>query len=226
MKDLIDQILKSLPLYLTNFGLIFAGPKSFIASKNLSSDDAFGDALLFLGVSVGMSIVMSAPLVPREIDFWLHVSSVAVQMMVIVVLAAMVVRLAWWIVGGRASTRPFFIIYAFYFGVGLVIIAGVQLLSLGFFKTFEPALYGQFLAAIQGRGPMPDMSGDLIPVIALGIYLTGVLTLSIWFFISWGAYRALNGLSRLRSFFAMMIAGVLSWPAMAVSVFVQSAISA
>ena len=225
MKDLIDQILKYLPLYLTNFGSIFVGPKSFIASRNVSSDDAFGDALLFLGVSIALIIVMGAPLFPPGKDLWTHVGSVAIQALVTVSLSAMVVRTAWWIVGGRASARSFFVTYAFFFGVALVIISVVQLLSFGFFKVFEPELFGQFIAATQRRGVMPDMSGDWVPLTALSIYIVGYLIICLWLFIAWGAYRNINGLSKLRSFLALMIAGILTWPVTAITVFVQSAIS-
>ena len=226
MKELIDQILKYLPLYLTNFGAIFAGPKSFIAAKNVSSDDAFSDALLFLGVSMALVIIMGAPLLPPGNDFWTHVGSLAVQVLVMVSLSAMVVRVAWWIVGGRASARCFFVTYSFFFGVALVVFTAVQMLSFGFFKVFEPELFGQFIAAIQRRGDMPDLSGDWVQLTALSIYFVGYLSMCVWFLIAWGAYRNINGLSRLRSFFALIITSILSWPVIAIGVFVQSAISA
>jgi hypothetical protein len=225
MKDLIEKILTYLPQYLTNFGLVFSGPKTFIASKNANADDAFFDAMLFLGVSVALSIIMTAPLQPAGKDLWTHVGSSSVVVLITVVLAATVVRIAWWIVGGRASPQSFFVTYAYFFGVIFVLLIAVQLLSFGFFKVFEPELYRQFIEASQKKQPMPDMSGSSIPLIALSIYGVGYVVLGFWGFLGWGAYRQLNGLGKLRSFGALMITGILTLPVVAVTLLIGAAIS-
>jgi hypothetical protein len=71
MKDLFEQILKYLPHYLTEYGAAFSGPKSFIATKvRADADDAFGEALLFLGISLTLVLLMYMPLLPAGKDFW------------------------------------------------------------------------------------------------------------------------------------------------------------
>ena len=88
---------------------------------------------------------------------------------------ATVIRAAWWIVGGRAPARLFYITYAYFFGVEILVMGTIYLLSMGFFKVFEPGLYRQFLAASQNPQSMPDLSASPIPLIALGIFLSGYI---------------------------------------------------
>jgi hypothetical protein len=226
MKDLIDKVLKYLPQYFTDFGSVFAGPKSFIAAKHVNAaEDAFGEALLFLGISLVLVLLILVPVQPPGKDFWSYAGSNFVLFLIAVPLGATVTRVAWWIVGGRAPARSFFITYAYFIGVIFVILAAVQLLSMGFFKALEPQLYQQFLDAAQKRQSMPDLSQSYVPITALAIFFFGWLTLNIWALIAWGAYRQLNGLGKLRSFTALMIAGLLAFPVLAIIFFVSSAVS-
>jgi hypothetical protein len=226
MKELLDKILKYLPHYLTDFGTAFAGPKSFIAAKlSNAEDDAFAEALLFLGISFALVVLMLMPLQRPGTDFWSVCGTNFITALIGMSLGATVTRVAWWIVGGRAPARLFFIAYAYLIGVVYVILAAVQLLSMGFFKVLDPQLYRQFLDASQKGQSMPDLSQSYIPVTALAIFIFGWLALSIWAFIGWGAYRQLNGLSKLRSFIALLILGILMLPVTAITFFVASAMS-
>jgi hypothetical protein len=224
MKDLIDYILKYLPQYFTDFGSAFSGPKSFIAAKRVDANDGFGEALLFLGISMVLVLLMFAPLQPAGSDFLSYAGANFVTFLIAVPLGAMAIRVGWWLVGGRASARSFFITYAYYFGVVVVMITAVQLLSLGFFKTFEPQLYQQFIVASQKHQSMPDMSQSYIPGTALVVFIFGYLMISIWALIGWGAFRQLTGVGKLRSFAALIISGVLMLPVTAVIFFVARAV--
>src|SRR6266481_7990927 len=91
MKDLFEQILKYLPHYLTEFGAVFSGPKSFIATKvGADAGDAFGEALLFLGISLTLVLLMYAPLLPAGKDFWSFAIPYYVSYIIEIPLAAMV----------------------------------------------------------------------------------------------------------------------------------------
>lgn len=155
MKDLFEHILKYLPHYLMEFGTAFSGPKGFIATKvDTDADDAFGEALLFLGTSLALVLLMNTPLLPAGKDFWSVAVPYVVSHMLTLPLAAMVIRSAWWIVGGRAPTRLFFVTYAYYAGVGILLFSAVDLVCSGLFKTFDPQLYrfrGSSEIAISGR---------------------------------------------------------------------------
>src|SRR6267142_2689657 len=126
MKDLFEHILKYLPHYLMEFGTAFSGPKGFIATKvDTDADDAFSEALLFLGTSLALVLLMNTPLLPAGKDFWSVAVPYFVSHMLTLPLAAMVIRSAWWIVGGRAPTRLFFVTYAYYAGVGILLFSAV-----------------------------------------------------------------------------------------------------
>ena len=157
MKDLFEQILKYLPHYLTEFGAAFSGPKSFIATK-LSTDagDAFGEALLFLGISLSLVLLMYTPLLPAGKDFWNFAIPYYVSYIIEIPLGAMVVRTAWWIVGGRAPARPFFIVYMYYVGVASVLLGAIDLVASGSFKALDPQLYREYSDALQKSQSMED----------------------------------------------------------------------
>jgi len=232
MKDLFEQILKYLPHYLSEFGTAFCGPKSFIATKvNTDAGDAFGEALLFLGTSLALVLLMYTPLLPAGKDF----SSVAIPYFIFYLLtlplAAMVIRSAWWLVGGRAPARSFFITYAYYAGVGIVLLNAIDLVCSGLFKTFDPQLYQEVYESAQKSQSVQDwiQSGLLhrynqsyATFSAAIIDGLGYFVLFIWGLIGWGAYRQLNGLSKLRSFGALLVSWVLSIPVVAVSRFIDA----
>jgi hypothetical protein len=235
MKDLFEQILKYLPHYLTEFGAAFSGPKSFIATKvSADASDAFGEALLFLGISLTLVLLMYAPLQPAGKDFWSFAIPYYVSYVIEIPLAAMAIRAAWWIVGGRASARPFFIAYAYYVGVASVLMGAIDLVGYGFFKTFDPQLYQEYSnAAIQKPQSMEDWvqsHADLlhryaqsyVTLTAAVISGLGNLIVIIWGIIGWGAYRQLNGLSKLRSLVALIISWVLFIPVVLISRFIDA----
>jgi hypothetical protein len=223
MKDLIEKILAYLPQYLTDFGSLFSGPKRFMAQKNTRAEDTFGQSLIFLGVSLVLVVVMTAPLLPAGRDLWTYLGANAVRFLLSVSLAAINLRLAWRIVGGKATVRSFFVTYAYFFSVGVIVFTIFQLLGEGVFKVFEPDLYAQVIEAKLKKQPMPDLSGSSVPLVTLCVFVAGFVFLSVWSFVAWGAYRELNGLSKGRSFVALLITGVFTWPLAAVVFFVWSA---
>jgi hypothetical protein len=234
MKDLFEQILKYLPHYLTEFGAVFSGPKTFIATK-LSADagDAFGEALLFLGISLTLVLLMYLPLLPAGKDFWNFAIPYYVSYLIEIPMGALVVRAAWWIVGGRAPARPFFITYAYYIGVASVLIGAFDLVASGSFKTLDPKLYQEYSDALQKPQSLEDWAqshADLlhryaesyVTLTAALIEGLGTLFIVIWGLIGWGAYRQLNGLSKLRSLAALIISWFLFLPVVFISRFIDA----
>jgi hypothetical protein len=232
MKDLFEQILKYLPHYLTEFGTAFSGPKSFIATKvDTDAGDAFGEALLFLGTSLALVLLMYTPLLPAGKDFWSVAIPYFVSYMLTLPLAALVIRSAWWIVGGRAPARLFFITYAYYAGVGILLLNAFDLVAWGLFKTFDLQLYREYSEAVQKSQSVEDLlqsgllhrfSESYTTLSATIISGLGYFVLFVWGLIGWGAYRQLNGLSKLRSFAALIVSWVLFVPVVLVSRFIDA----
>jgi hypothetical protein len=166
---------------------------------------------------------MTALLLPPGQDLWTYTGATAVAYLLSVSLNAVALRVAWRLVGGKAPVSSFFVTYAYFFGAAVVLLVTVLLLSAGVFKVVEPDLYAQVAKAQLNKQPMPDLSGSSVILISLFISAVGFLCVAVWGFIACGTYRQLNGLSKWRSFIAMMIMGLLSWPVAAVVFFVHSA---
>lgn len=226
MKDLLDKILKYLPEYLTEFGEAFSGPKTFIGQRNVAGDEAFSNALLFLGLSVALVIVMSSPLRPAGKEFWVYVGSTAILTLVTVALFGTAVRIGWWLVGGRANAQSFFVTYSYFFGVVIVVMAGFQLVGIGAIKLFDPILFGKI---VEARAKGQSITGlteseQTTLIVFLSIFGFGFIFSSIWAFIGWGAYRQLNGLGKGRSLAAMFVTGLLQLPLLMVIFLISSAL--
>ena len=225
MKDLIDKILKYLPQYLSDFGYVFASPKRFMAERNSKPEDTLSQSLIFLAISLVLRTIMTAPLLPPGRELWAYTAAEGIRWLLIVCLAAITLHFAWRIVGGRASTRSFFVTYAYFFGVAVLILTAFLLLSEGFFKVCEPDLYAKVIEAKLKKQPMPNVSGGWVHRVSFIILVIGYCFTCVWTWIGWGAYRELNGLNKIRSFFAFMIFGLLSWPMAAIAFFIGRAMS-
>ena len=225
MKDLIEKILTYLPQYIADFGSLLSGPKRFIAEKNATAEDSFEKALLFSAISLVLVVVMFAPLRPAGKDLWTHVGGLAVTSLLAVSLYAVALRLAWRVVGGKATVKSFFVTYAYFFSALFVIFAGFLLLSEGVFKVLEPELHAAVLEAKASKQPMPDLSGTSVPTVSFLILITGYLLATVWGVVAWGSYRALNGLSKGRSFVAFIIMGLFGWIIGAIVFFVASVVT-
>jgi len=213
LKDLIEKILVYLPRYLSDFGSLFTGPKRFIAGENTLAEDALSRALLFLSISLVLVVVGRAPVGPADTQVWATLGSLSVACIVGVSLSAVALRFAWRIVGGKAPFRSFFVTYSYFFGVLLVLLSLFQILGLGVLKFFEKELFEYVAKGDQNQ--IQAQFADGIPAtfwVFLAIFFIGMVVTSVWSFLAWGAYRELNGLSRMRSFLAMMVMGMLSIP--------------
>ena len=222
MKDLIEKILDYLPRYLLVFGVVFSGPKKFIAERRLNAEEEWGNALLFLAISATLVAIVATLTQAAGKDLWSQVAGTALGLLIAVTLGATSVRISWWLVGGRADAQSFFITYAYTFGVVIIIFVAFQVLGVGVFKMLDPDLHAK---ALKKQATESELTSSTVYLVVLAINIVGFLVVSLWGFIAWGAYRQLNGLSKFRSSLALMIQGVLSIPIAAAVFFVVSALT-
>ena len=225
MKELIEKILTCLPQYLADFGALISGPKEFIAQRNTRAEVTLVQSLVFFGVSVGLVVAMTAPILAPEKDFWTFFASRAAGSLLGVALTALSLLFAWRIVGGKAPARSFFVTSAYFFGAPVVVFCTFLLVSAGVFKVFAHDIFKEFMYALVNSQPMPDMAGSSIPMLSLSIVAVGFVVVSVWCFIAWGAYRQLNSLSKSRSFIAALVSGLLSLPIGFIVAFVELAMA-
>jgi len=209
MKEIIEKILAYLPNFLTDFIGVFSRPKSAISKKNIDPEQNFTPSLIFLTISVCISVVMTSTFRPPGADIW---SALAMQTIIVVlqvVLFAASLRLSWFIVGGKARFISFFVTYAYFAGIGAVVFTVFTVFSQAVFKVFDADLYKLVREAQLNNHPTPDVSESIVAMISGGIFIFGILFCTMWGILCWGAYRELNSLSRKRSFLAFFIFGII-----------------
>ena len=203
----VETILHHLLRYLADFGSLVTGPKRFIAQKNTRAEDTFGESLIFLGISLGLGLFLTVSLNLFWGDFWLHTLLHIVTDLLFVSLCAIALRLAWRLVGGKASVRSFFVTYAYFAGTMIVIFYVISLLGEGVFLVFAPDLHYPFFTE-EIEVAFEQSSIFIVAVIIIG---GGMLLLFLWSILAWGAYRVLNGLSKWRSLVAFTIMVPIIW---------------
>ena len=210
MKELIQMILSHVPRYLVDFGLLLSGPKRFIAQRNTKAEKTLNESLIFFGISLSLAVVATMPLMPPETNLWQYLTIRAIMALLIITLSAIALRLAWRLMGGKATVRSFFVTDAYFFGVLSIVLTIFELLYAGVFKVLAPNLYEWIRAGGGGSPPIPDLTDNVFLFVLLPILLTYLLFIVVWPLVTWGAYRELNDLSKSRSFLAFMVTGVFS----------------
>ena len=213
MKDLIDLILRYLPRYFIDLGSLISGPKKFIAGQNIRTPNAINRSLLFLGISLVLVVIGRAPLLSEDASVWTQLAALGIASVIGVALTALALRISWRIVGGKSPFRSFFIVHSYCYGALIIIITIFQLIGLGILKFFNKDLFEALITLNSQKLEvllMDSVPGEYWSFLA--IIIVGFLVASVWGFIAWGAYRELNALSQIRSFFAIVIAGFLTIP--------------
>jgi hypothetical protein len=208
MKDIFEKIIAYLPSYLLALAAAFSGPKTFIGKRQLDTETEWVNALTFLGISTVLVSFGDLALNANAEDLWKLVVSKLILVLLMVAFGAVSVRFSWWLVGGKAPTRSFFIIYAYIAGVLLIIISVANLLALGVLKQLDPTTF----AKIAARQSIKEGVDQTALAISLTIGVAGFLTAEIWGLIAWGAYRILTGNGKFRSAVAFVISSILAVP--------------
>ena len=228
MTDIFRVLVYYIPKYILDLGSLLASPKQFLAGQLGSArddpDTVIGRAFAFLGVSIFLVVTAQAPLLAPGDNLLIRAGSTGIISLIVVSLWAVALRVAWWMVGGRAPTRSFLMVSSYFFGTLLVVISILSLIVEGFVKVFDPEVYSTLQEAAREGKSFWEHSSLLQNVdspvlrIAAWTFALSYAALSLWGFIVWGAYRNLNGLGRWRSFLALIFMGPFAW----VIYFVQS----
>lgn len=215
----MQKIISYLPLYLTEFLALVTGPKRFIRRKKLHEPESLNKALLFLGLSIVLIFIISLPMHPPGKDLWTYLGVYAALFLLAIVLNAACIRLAWFLVGGKAPLMPSVIIYAYYAGVLGFIYIFFFIISDGIIKVHDPDLYNQLIEIAEmdrtkAENTLTDIDvySNKVVMVAFLVRWAAYIVTAVWFFIGWGAFRELNNLSKLRSFFAFLIVSVMYFP--------------
>lgn len=214
MKDFLEKILGYLPAYLRSLLRLVQAPKSFVSELLLREKHQEENALVFLTISFLIQWILKASFVRQE--FYTELAADSAFILVLVLLCGFAIWLAWRVVGGAAKIQKVFVVHFYYSGVLILLFTCWFLAITGTLRAFNASLYAKMLDSVyhadaatffKANGESIIATPGLPPVIFIG--LMAVLT---WTFAGWGAYRQLNGASRLRSLLAAMLFIILWFP--------------
>ena len=203
MKDLADLALSQIPKYVSNFTSLVASPIQFIRSFNPYKDSALSEAFVFLGISLIITFILKAPLLPApdKVNTFAYIAADGVWKVTMVAIVAASMRLAWRIVGGPATFERYLIINCLYFGTFSVL-------------SHMLLLCGHILSSIDRNVHLTGLNKTFALGLTLKalLYVLGFGALFVWCVICWKAYHEVNGplISKAQSATAFILVSLIS----------------
>jgi hypothetical protein len=217
MKELLEKLIGLIPAYFDALFPLVTGPKHFIAERLSSDESAMQKALIFLAVSFLIGWVLKIPL--RREDPLFELGSDGVFVLIYVMTYGGALYLAWCIAGGRAEIQKFLTIHFYYSGVLSLLGTSTYLGTMGTIRAADPGLYKEIYDAAYGGNIAAFFIKNSERLLAssgyrlsLWVQFVGYGVMLTWIFIGWGAYRALNRLSKVRSIMAGLLFLVFCFP--------------
>ncbi|MEH6446286.1 MAG: hypothetical protein V7784_20515 [Oceanospirillaceae bacterium] len=178
-----------------------------------------------MAISIALSVILRIPSLTASTDIWQQLSLHGVTVLIAVSAYSVILRFSWRMVGGKASFKSFFVTYAYFGGVFLIFGLLLEIIKVGAFKTLDLALYEAIVAARLDQTPLPATQNSEAQLLFDTIDITGDLLIIALGWVCWGAYRELNQLSKIRSFFAFLIQACLGWLSFYLAIFIFSGLS-
>jgi hypothetical protein len=225
MNDIVKQLITAIPQYLISFFKLLGSPRELPISQ-LPKDgndlkNTIAEALKFSLISYVLIVVLVS--LKKDVNLDIKRLSVdALETLVNVSLLVCAIYIAWKIFGSSRRFLDYFIIYSYQFGVILIIITLTEIISDGYVRTFDKALYDSLVKYKNPSDFNPQWLHKSSYQVSLGIIGLGYAIAAIWAWIGWGAYRIINNFKRGKSFLVLMVAGVFSWIAIFISVLIAS----
>jgi len=220
MYKIFEQVLRYIPAYLEDLFTLLRAPKTFIASKNQDDlQNNFIKVLIFLGITLTLILFLKASTIESGNFISLYVS-LLIKMLLIVVLFSMAIKLAWYLVGGRAKLKPFIITYGYITGVWLVFYITFNMIGDGVVEVFSD---DKLSRSDIYKGIIKKSHFEKWYIFLISIEVIGSFISLVWYLLCWGAYRQLNNLSKLKSFIAYILSVLFLFPLQFVLYFIGEA---
>lgn len=204
MKDLASLVLSQIPKYISNFASLVSSPIRFIRNYNPYKESALSEAFVFLGISLVITFILKAPLLPApdKVNTFAYIAADGLWKVTMVMIVAASMRLAWRIVGGAATFDRYLIINCLYFGVFSVL-------------SHMLLLCGHYLNTIDRNHYLALSNKTLAVGLALKaiLYVLGFGALFVWCLICWKTYVEINGpsISKSQSVVAFILVLLISF---------------
>jgi membrane protein insertase Oxa1/YidC/SpoIIIJ len=221
MKELFEQILKYLPLYVREFTGLLKGPKSFLRRRfEEGGDNMYRNSLIFAAISFCLIFLLKWGGGAEDATFKvLFIKSIVLDLIGFLVTAIFVV-LAWRIVGSGGRTRSVLTVLAYVLGVLILVQGTFFLAAMGTMRMLDPKQHALMQKMEQARdiddvkvlmeetkktmqdvNPMRKAAAKASQAVAI----VGDLIALSWLILVWGAFRELFGTTKSRSIVAFLI---------------------
>lgn len=223
MEKILREVFYSIPNYIVHFFKTFLKPKSYpysqLSQYESETEIKLGRALGFAFVSFLLVTLINYVRLNNELEaVYPEIFLLSARLLVFIVILSFMIYLGWAIVGSKASYFNYLIIYCYHVGVVTVVFFLVNSVSDGLLNQLEPDLYKQILEFQEAKKKDPNTPFEidnlwqnqnyLICMIILG---AGNLTMFIWTYVGYGAYRKMNQASFGRTLLSLFIVGILTW---------------
>ena len=216
---MVEKLAGLVPAFLDRLLRLAASPTGFLTALEADAAAELKAALAFYLVCIALAVALGQPAAGGGLDARLVPAVLSAGLETLG--AALVILLAWRLVGGRAGFRPLLVASFHVLGVAAIIPALGSLLAYALFTASQPDqadLYREFMArlVLEGAPPadprfQPLQAGSALTT-AMAAY-TGAQLLTLgWVAWCWPGYRALNGVSTRRAVLALVVTLVLSLP--------------
>lgn len=202
MKEVLEQILSQIPEYILNFGKLLAMPIKFMRDHNKGEEPPLTQPFIFLGISLVLTFVIRVPMLQNDVNTLGFIAADALWKIVIILIVAAAMKIAWQIVGGRATFQSLLVANCYYFGV-FSVITHLLLLS---GRYLDPSRVINLVIFREQFTPNA--------IIKTILYSIGFGAIIVWCLVCWGAYHELNGRAQVSasgSFLAFVLFIIISF---------------
>ncbi len=197
--------------YVSDLVRMISGPKTFLRLR--SADTGFvAAAAWFCGISIALQTLIGLPTAMKlGGSVWWEVIGAALYQPIKVLLIGVAVHMSWRLVGGRAAALTTVSMFAYVYGLLVMMYSATQNLAAGLLRALRPEVAERTCASIAAGRPevMQQVVSEegLLPATLL--FLLAIWPLIVVPSVCWGAFRYEHRSSRGRSSVAAAIALVL-----------------
>jgi len=218
MKNIAERVFTRLPSYLPDLAAATVRPKTTIIAKSSGAPHELQDALIFVGLTVGIGFLLQAPTLPKDIDFFEAAAAMAAFKVIAILLFSAVVQGLFRIVGGSGGYLRTLTAYLYMVSPLYLALVVLSLIAQGLVRAYDPelgvlvrsnpyyfVLNPEALAAFQSEAPALAHAMTVVNSV-------GNLATLAWFILCLGAFRSIHGVTRRRSAIAAVLIIVAWWP--------------
>jgi hypothetical protein len=226
------EILKQIgilgPRFITDLTGVISGPKGFFERFSFDREGVLARALIFYAISVGISFVFDAPFSGKN-ELLIPFATKLVIFTLATVYSAAACKFSFRCVGGRAPFHNHLVVALYTSAPFGIFFSFVATACKGLVKTQAPDLYPVFQRSMDdfysekplSQATIQALTGSTPTLIAFAAAVTLGLFSLVWVYVTWGCFRQINHVGRMRSFLASLVMLPVVWPAALVVMWAQ-----